>query len=140
MIGIFSTVATFSSIDLETGKVGRTRSLYSFTRYGIEGDRIILGQGLVFDQRMGLLHVANKPEKINSFIVTESEPDGRVHVQQKRFDAQGRWFLIYMKNYRRFLLMDRAAFDSTYIQLFVLEHYDPELFDALRELRKSIAR
>jgi dolichyl-diphosphooligosaccharide--protein glycosyltransferase/undecaprenyl-diphosphooligosaccharide--protein glycosyltransferase len=129
MMGIFPTVATFSSIDLETGKAGRGPALYSFTRYGVQRDQIFLGQGVMYDQRTGLLHVGEKLQKINRFVVTESGPDGRVHVQQKRFDAQGRWFLIYMKNYRRFLLMDRAAFDSTYVQLFVLEHYDPEIFE-----------
>jgi undecaprenyl-diphosphooligosaccharide--protein glycosyltransferase len=129
MMEIFPTVATFSSIDLETGSVGRRPVLYSFNRYGAEGDRILLEQGLMFDQRTGLLHVGGRPEKINRFIVTTLGAKGRVQSQQKIYNPQGRWFLIYMKNYRRFLLMDRTAFDSTYIQLFVLEHYDPELFE-----------
>ena len=34
-----------------------------------------------------------------------------------------------MQSYRRILLLDERAYRSTYVQLFVLENNDPDLFE-----------
>jgi len=37
--------------------------------------------------------------------------------------------VIFMKNYNTFLVLDSEVFNSTYIQMFVLENYDKKLFE-----------
>jgi len=37
--------------------------------------------------------------------------------------------VIYLASYGQFLILDEASFNSTYVQLFVLEHYDKNLYE-----------
>jgi len=36
-----------------------------------------------------------------------------------------------MKSYNRFLVLDKKMFNSTYIQLYVLENYDKDLYEPI---------
>jgi len=38
--------------------------------------------------------------------------------------------VIVMRDYHKVLIMDNRLFNSTYIQLFIMENYDPNLFEA----------
>jgi len=37
--------------------------------------------------------------------------------------------VILMRDYHKVLIMDNRLFNSTYIQLFIMENYDPNLFE-----------
>jgi len=37
--------------------------------------------------------------------------------------------VVFMRDYGRFLLLDKTMLNSSYIQLFVFERYRPELFE-----------
>lgn len=39
--------------------------------------------------------------------------------------------IIYMQPYNTFLLLDTAMFNSSYIQLFVLENFDERFFEPI---------
>jgi len=39
------------------------------------------------------------------------------------------FYIVYMKSYNTFLVLDEAMLNSTYIQLFVFENYDKSLFE-----------
>ncbi len=129
MMDIFPTVGVFSSIDLKTGRVANRPIIYPLAIYGKRGDRLYLGGGVSFDEVKGILYLGKKTDKVNRYILTKLSKDGRLKLKERVFDPQGGWFVIYMQDYRRFLLMNRKAFESTYIQLFVLERYDPKLFE-----------
>ncbi|WP_457608483.1 STT3 domain-containing protein [Nitratifractor sp.] len=129
MLGIFPTVALFSSIDLQTGRVVRQPTLYQFFRFAKRGETILFGQGLSFDTRSGIFYQGNSQTKLNSFVTVSRGKDGKLRREVRHYDREGKFFLVHMADYRRFLLLDKAAYESTYIQLFVLENYDPELFE-----------
>ena len=48
-------------------------------------------------------------------------------VEERHFASEG-ISIINLSSYGRVLVMDDAYFNSTYIQLFFLERYDPNLF------------
>ena len=37
--------------------------------------------------------------------------------------------LIYLESYQRFILLDSEYLNSTYVQMFILENYDHDLFE-----------
>jgi dolichyl-diphosphooligosaccharide--protein glycosyltransferase/undecaprenyl-diphosphooligosaccharide--protein glycosyltransferase len=129
MLNIFPTVAIFSAIDPGTGRVSAEPSFYQFRRYEMRNGMLYLGGGLVFDPRQGVLHSGKRAFKINRFVETVVTKEGKTVSKTQTIDPASRWYLVYMKSYGRFLLMDKRMFDSTYVQLFVLGHYDPELFE-----------
>jgi hypothetical protein len=50
-------------------------------------------------------------------------------VQEQRYDEKSPYYLLYLKSLQRFILMDRKMFDSTYVQLYMLGHYDSRYFE-----------
>ena len=52
----------------------------------------------------------------------------KVQVNQQPFASDG-LNVVFMASYGQFLVLDDYFFNSTYIQMFVFEHYDPNLFE-----------
>ena len=129
MMGIFPTVAIFSAIDLKTGTPMREPLFYTLKRFEEKGSKIIFGTDFWIDLENGTMKMGRNEAKLNRFVVTQLRSDGTMKLTQKSFDRNSRFYLVYMKNYRQFLLMDRRMFESAYVQLFVLRRYDPKLFE-----------
>ncbi|WP_456394131.1 STT3 domain-containing protein [Nitratifractor sp.] len=129
MMGIFPTVALFSNIDLATGNPRREPLFYSLVPLGQKGSKVIFGGNLWVDLKEGTMRMGRQTTRLNRLVVAELNKDGTMRLEERNFDPDSRFFLVYMKNYRRFLLMDRRMFESTYVQLFVLRRYDPKLFE-----------
>jgi hypothetical protein len=77
----------------------------------------------------GVMHSGNKSFRLNRLVEATVTKEGKIVTTVQKADPSSPWYLIYMKSYGRFLLMDKSMYDSTYIQLFVLGRYDPELFE-----------
>jgi dolichyl-diphosphooligosaccharide--protein glycosyltransferase/undecaprenyl-diphosphooligosaccharide--protein glycosyltransferase len=129
MLDIFSTVAAFSAIDLESGEIRYRPFLYMTRHYKNDGDTLLLGNGIQLDKRTGMIAIGNKKVPLKAFVTATMLKNGHVetHVQQLRPEAP--FYLVFMKSYGRFLLLDEFLYHSTFIQLFVLGHYDPALFE-----------
>jgi asparagine N-glycosylation enzyme membrane subunit Stt3 len=129
MLDIFPTVAIFSQIDLNTGKVVRQPALYQFKRYQVRNGKLYFGNGLMLELDTGVMHSGNKSFRLNRLVEATVTKGGKIVITVQKADPSSPWYLIYMKSYGRFLLMDKSMYDSTYIQLFVLGRYDPKLFE-----------
>ncbi|WP_456432133.1 STT3 domain-containing protein [Nitratifractor sp.] len=130
MMGIFPTIEKFSDIDLTTGKERPLSAFYALPNFIVKGRTIVFGNGAAIDTQTGTLNLGNgQKQTLNRLVVTGYDRRGKLHVEQRVFDPGARYYAVLMKNYHRLLLMDRRAFESTYVQLFVLEHYDPKLFE-----------
>ena len=68
---------------------------------------------------------------INRFVKTGYTQDKKLNVETKQFNSMANITVIYMASYGQFLILDEATYNSLYIQLFVLENYDKNLFEAV---------
>jgi dolichyl-diphosphooligosaccharide--protein glycosyltransferase/undecaprenyl-diphosphooligosaccharide--protein glycosyltransferase len=131
MMSIFPTVTLFSNLDLMSGGQHARPLFYVTNRFKDVGASIALGNGIQLIKQSGDLQIGNQKKSINSFITTIYDNQGKLHVEKQMRDYNSDIFVIYMRNYNQFLVLDRKMYDSLYIQLFVLENYDKNLFEPI---------
>ena len=127
MMNILPTIDLFSNLNPETGK---NYSSPLFIRAGLikrDSRSFYLSNGIQITGSN--IRRGNSILPIEQFIVTEYDNRGKLHTRTKHLHIGSGIYVIYMKSYNQFLILDRRVFHSTYIQLFVLENYDPKLFE-----------
>ncbi|EQB39065.1 hypothetical protein M947_07850 [Sulfurimonas hongkongensis] len=129
MLGILPTVALFSNLDLMSGKKRVTPFFYISNRVQDKKESLELGNGVSIIKNMGQIQIGNQKLLMNSFIVTEYDNDGVLRKNIQVIDKNSPISVIFMKNYNQFLVLEKKIFNSTYIQLFVLENYDKTLYE-----------
>ena len=129
MMRIFPTVAIFGNLDLSTGEEERKISFFPSNAVGNKDGMISLANGIVFDIRNGVITLGQQKKNIKNFIVTETTMTGKLNVQSQLYHIDGEYVVVLMKSYGQFLVMDEETFNSMYVQMFVLEEYDKNLFE-----------
>jgi len=128
MLQILPTVDLFSNMDVVTGKQ-HPRGFFYFAKSSSQAsDGIELGNGVKILQDNHIQIGTNKIP-MRDFYVTAYGNDGKLQVQRTAVNNSAPLSVIFMKNYNAFLVMDNRILASTYIQLFVLENYDKNLFE-----------
>ena len=128
MLDIFPTVARFSNIDLKTGQLKKQLMFYQTDRFRDLGDTLDLASGIVFDKRTSTVKLGGNDVPVRRFIDSHYV-DGALKNAVQNLHAGAPLSIIFMRDYRRFLILDENYYNSTFIQLAVLEEYDPELFE-----------
>lgn len=128
MNNILSVVANFSRLDLKDGKSYADPVYINTERFAWRGDEIHFEGGLSLSGDGSKLTYGGKKHPVNTFISTKYE-NGKLEISASEYDPDAGLFVIYMRDYGRFIIMDSEIFVSSYIQLFVLENYDKELFE-----------
>ncbi len=129
MMNIYPTVNLFSNIDLMTGLKGKQPFFYKSTNFRESINFIDLGHGIKIDKRSGKLIVGNNKVYLKRFVKTIYDNQGRLHKQIQNINLNATLNVIFMTNYKQFLVVDDTVYNSTYFQLFVLENYDKNLFE-----------
>jgi len=129
MMRIFPTVSVFGNLDLKTGKAERRIQFYATSARGNQNGMIILANGMVFDTQKGEIEIGNQKKKVKNFIITQNTKNGSTKLQSKLYNIDGEYAVVYMKSYGQFIVMDEKTFNSTYVQMFMLEKYDKNLFE-----------
>jgi len=129
MMGIFPTVTLFSNIDLMTGIKRARPFFYKSNSIRDTGKTIELGNNIRIIKAKGQIQIGKQTININNFAVTQYNNKGKLQKQIQTIDRNSPISVIYMKNYNQFLVLDSKMYNSTYIQLFVLENYDKELYE-----------
>ncbi len=129
MMNIFPTVAVFGNLDLTTGQKKRPFAFYPTRAVSSKQGIVKLQNGIIFDTKKGQLTIGAQSEAVKYFIVTQNTQSGKVLLNTQRFHANGRYSVIFMKSYGMFVVMDTQTFNSTYVQMFILEKYDKHLFE-----------
>jgi len=128
MMNIYPTVTLFSNIDLMTGKKGKQPFFYKSTNFKENKDYIDLGHGIKIQKKTGKLLVGRQKVAINKFTKTFYDKKGKLHKQEQTINPTSNLNVIFMSNYRQFLVVDNKVYHSLYFQLFVLENYNKKLF------------
>jgi dolichyl-diphosphooligosaccharide--protein glycosyltransferase/undecaprenyl-diphosphooligosaccharide--protein glycosyltransferase len=128
MMEIFPTVTLFSNLDL-TGKTQTQQPFFYSTRSVQDtGKTLELGQGLSIVKATSTLKMGMQNIPIKSFYQVGYDSKQKVHVNQQNFASEG-LSVVYMASYNQFLIVDDYYLKSQYIQMFVFENYDKNLFE-----------
>jgi dolichyl-diphosphooligosaccharide--protein glycosyltransferase/undecaprenyl-diphosphooligosaccharide--protein glycosyltransferase len=129
MMGIFPTVTLFGNLDLTTGQPERKIAFYPTGAVGNQNGLVAFANGIKFDTIKGQIIMGKSKQDVRHFVITQNTKDGKVHSQSQVYHAEGEFTVLYMKSYNTFIVMDTQTFDSTYVQMFMLEKYDPAQFE-----------
>ena len=97
--------------------------------YGSTEEGFILGSNLLLSRDLTYIKYGSDIVNLNQYIETAYNPDGTLNVTKLNMSPNGLIYVIFMKDYGKFLLLDKKMFNSAFIQLFVLENYDKTLFE-----------
>jgi len=128
MLNILPTIELFSNRDLMTGKKNNSSFFYQSNNYEENNATINLGSDIKIIKKQGILQVRKQKVYIKNFVVTNYDKNMILHVDAQTVHKDGFLSVIYMKNYHKFLVLNDKFYNSLFIQLFVLEHYNKNLF------------
>ena len=129
MLSIFPTILQFSKIDLKSGK-NLNNGLFIVTRAISQNEQgIRLSGGFTLSSDVTNLIYENNVLPLRSFIETDYDESGKLNVKEYKNNELSNISVIFMRDYGRFIILDESILSSTYIQLFVLERYDPKIFE-----------
>lgn len=128
MMDIFPTVALFSNLDLNTPDDRQQPFFYASSSIQDTGKTIEVGNGITILKDKNVLKIGNQEVPIKSFYQVGYNTANTLQINEQSFSSAG-INIIYLASYGRFLIMDDFYLNSTYIQMFVFEHYDKKLFE-----------
>lgn len=129
MMHIFPVVLQFSRLDLTSGAEYDNVLFYIGAPYAIKSEGVDIGGGFIMSNDASKLIYNGEIVPINTYFETSYDEKDKLVVKPYKIDSSAKVYVVYMKDYRRFLIIDENALNSTYIQLFVFENYDKELFE-----------
>jgi len=129
MMRIFPTVAVFGNLDLTTGKEERKIAFYPSQAVSNKEGVLAFMNGIIFDTKRGVIRLGQQEEAVKYFMVTQYAPDGQLKLQSQLYHADAEYVVLFMQSYGQFVVMDMETFNSTYVQMFMLEKYDKDLFE-----------
>ncbi len=128
MLGIFPTVSKFSEIDLMSGKM-EEEPFFFMTRFMQDkGEYIDLGRGVALDKNGTSVLLGDTKVVLKRFITTKYDKDMQLQISSENINPDGKLYAVFMSDYRQLLLLDEQMYNSTFIQLFVLQRYDEQYF------------
>ncbi|WP_281950376.1 STT3 domain-containing protein [Nitrosophilus kaiyonis] len=129
MMEIFPTVKEFSNIDLITGNKKSNPFIYYTEFFKDSKDKIYLGRGIFLDKRKGVLLFGKKIVPLKAFYTVAYTKGGKIIKQKQNLREKAPLSVIYLQSYRSFLILDDEMLNSLYIQMFVFNNYDKDLFE-----------
>ncbi len=130
MMDILPTVALFSNLDLNTPDDRQQPFFYASSSIQDTGKTIELGNGITVLKDKNVLKIGNQEVPIKSFYQVGYNATNTLQINEQSFSSAG-INIIYLASYGRFLILDDFYLNSTYIQMFVFEHYDKNLFEPI---------
>ena len=131
MLSIYPTVTLFSNLNLMNPDKRAQPFFYKTTAFKESATSIDLGNSLKLNKQTGKLEIGNKAYPVKNFVKTFYDTKGVLHKQIQTLNPSGALNIIYMQNYKQFLVLDNKSYNSLYIQLFVLQNYDKKLFEPI---------
>jgi dolichyl-diphosphooligosaccharide--protein glycosyltransferase/undecaprenyl-diphosphooligosaccharide--protein glycosyltransferase len=129
MLDIFPTVMLFGNLDLTTGKKRRNIVFYP-TRVVAKADgKLRFRNGIIFDMKKGILEIGKDRHRVKDFIITDNKQSGAIKLGGQHYHKDSDLYVVYMRSYNRFVIMDKEIFKSMYVQMFILGRYDKRYFE-----------
>ncbi len=129
MINIYPTVTLFSNLNLMNGDKDKQPFFFVSRNFKDTGTKIQLAQNIFLDKRTSMLHIGKRAMPIRRFVVTKYDKNMVLHKNVQLINFSSDINVIYMSDYKTFLIVDEKTYNSLYIQLMVLENYNKKLFE-----------
>ena len=134
MIDILPNILKFTAINITTGEEFQTPLAYIGydINVGEDGASIKLGRDWALPSA-DPEYVMYQSQKIsiNTYYKIGRADDGSLIKIPKQVDETSNIYVIFLPDYQRILILDKKVFDSTFVQLLILENYDKELFEPI---------
>lgn len=137
MMDILPTVALFSDLDLKHPNNRQQHFFYTTESIQDSGKLLELGNGITIIKDKNILKIGNQEVPIKKFYQVGYDKTNMLQINEQHFASEG-LNVIYMASYGRFLVLDDFYMNSSYIQMFVLERYDRNLFEPV--LRSPLSK
>jgi dolichyl-diphosphooligosaccharide--protein glycosyltransferase/undecaprenyl-diphosphooligosaccharide--protein glycosyltransferase len=131
MTSIYPTITMFSNLDLMNGDKFDQPIFYMLSAVKEDAGFIYLQGGVAISKTDATVRLGDKTVGINRFVKTWYDKNNKLQTDIKRFNTMSNLSVIFMASYGKFLIVDEATYNSLYVQLFVLENYDKNLFEAV---------
>ena len=129
IVDMLPQIVKFSEIDLTTGKSLGTPLFYMGLPFSEGATNIDIGNEFILPSMTPeFVTIKGKPAPVNSYHYVQSR-DGKLDTKSVTVDENAKICVVFLADYNRILLLDKKLFDSTFIQLFLFENYDKELFE-----------
>lgn len=129
MLRILPTVAAFSNRDLNSGQNYPDHFFYQARQMKESKEMIDLGGGVALLKRSGNVRLGQSEVPLKSFYTLRADKNGKMQVSENPVHSNGRLSIVYLPNYGTALLMDEYFLNSNYIQMFLFDRYDSDLFE-----------
>jgi len=129
MLNIFPTVAVFSNLDLNSGERYKPSLFFVSRNFRDTGKRIFFGNGVELVKNNATLLLGRQRVQLHHFTVVGYDKDRHLHKQDQIINYNSTVNVIFMKSYNTFLVLDDKMYNSLFVQLFVFENYNKELFE-----------
>lgn len=129
MMDILPTVTLFSYLDLKNPDNQLQQPFFYMTQqFQDTGNTVELGNNLAIVKEKNIIKLGNQEVPIKSFTQIGYDQNQKLQINEQHFSSEG-LNIIFMGSYGRFLILDDFYLNSSYIQMFVFERYDPKLFE-----------
>jgi len=128
-MNIFPTVKIFSNMDIASGRVYPQPFFYYTQNFQDVGDVVQLGGGIQIFKNKGEIKIGQQQLPIKDFYHVAYNEQGKTVTNKQSVNPQSPISVIFMRSYNTFIVLEDEMLNSTYIQLFVFQNFDPELFE-----------
>jgi len=129
MMRIFPTIGVFGNLDLRTGNKKRKIIFYPTSIANQVGSKIELQNGIVYDMASNSLNIGSENAKVHRFDMVEYRPEGKSIHESQIGHMDGTLCVVFLKTYNSFIVMDKETYNSAYVQMFMLDKHDKNLFE-----------
>lgn len=126
MAQIFSTVASFSNIDLKNGEINSPFFFSSAYAISTNNSHIMLSNGILISSDFTRVIIGNEEGFINSFIELTDIQNARYNIRE--IDKSSNLYMFFIQP-SQFIIMDKSMYESAFVQMFFLNNYDKELYE-----------
>jgi len=129
MLNIFPTVNVFSNLNLMNGKKRKAPFFFISRNFKETQNTIELGQGVSLNKLDNSLMIGKEKVALRRVVNTFYDKSMKLQKNIRLANFSASLSLIYMADYKTFLVVDEQTYNSLYMQLMVLEEYDESLFE-----------
>lgn len=132
MLDIFPTVSIFSNIDLDNGNVYNN---FFYKGYELNKQNDILHlindsrRQIAINLKTGEIKGDYGESKIKQVSTVALSQDGRTKAEHFKLNEGASLYLVVLKSYGYYLILDEMLFNSIYIQHFFFDNYDKNLYE-----------
>ncbi|ECW8954875.1 peptide-binding protein [Campylobacter lari] len=141
MLRIMPVVAQFANTNPDNGE--QEKSLFFSQANAIAQDKttgsVMLDNGVEIINDFRALKVEGASISLKAFVDIESITNGKFYYNE--IDSKAQIYLLFLREYKSFVILDESLYNSAYIQMFLLNQYDQDLFEQVtNDARAKIYR